>query len=102
MATVLVLARVSAGPTGAAITFVLFVAGAFLQVRVRDAAVGLALFAGAVAILGGADVRLLAAFALLGAVTLALVDGATLFARWIWFRFLAPERPAARRLAGET
>ena len=101
-ATVLVLARVAAGPTGAAITFVLLVAGAFLQVRVRDAAVGLALFAAAVAILGGADVRLLAAFVLLGAVTLALVDGATLFTRWIWSRFLAPERPSAGRLAGES
>ena len=52
----------AAGPSGAAIAFVLFVAGAFLRVRLSDAALGLALFAGAVSILGGADARFLAAF----------------------------------------
>ena len=101
-ATVLVLARVAADPTGAAIAFVLFVAGAFLHVRFSDAALGLALFAGAVSILGGADVRLLAAFSVLGAVTLALAHGAKLFSRLISLRLLARERPAVGRLARET
>ena len=101
-ATVLVLARLSAGTSGAAIAFVLFVAGAVLGVRLCDAALGLALFAGTVSILGGADPRLLGAFLLLGVLTRALVHGTTFLARWIGPRLLARERPASRRLAGET
>ena len=101
-ATVVVLARFAAGPMGAAIALSLFIAGAFLRVRVSDGTLGLALFAGAVSFLGGADARLLAAFVFLGAVTVALLRGATLVARWTWPRLLARERPSAERLAGET
>ena len=98
----LVLARIAAGPSGAVIAFVLFAAGALLRVGLADAAVGLALFAGAVSILGGADLRLLAAFLLLGVLTRAIAHVVALVARWIGPRLLARERGSAPRLAGET
>ena len=101
-AAVLVLARMAAGPSGAVIAFVLVAAGALLRVRLRDAALGLALFAGAVSILGGADRRLLAAFLLLGVLTRAIAHLTALFGHWIAPRLLGRERRPAARLAGET
>ena len=101
-AALLALARLSAGPSGAAIAFVLFAAGALLRVRLSDAALGLALFAGAVSILGGADHRLLAVFLLLGVLTRAIAHVTALLGRWIWPRLLARERGAEPRLAGES
>ena len=99
---VLVVTRIAAGPSGAVIAVALFAAGARLRVRVGDAALGLALFAGAVAVLGGADYRLLAAFLLLGVLTRAIAHVTALVARWIGPRLLARERRPAPRLAGET
>jgi hypothetical protein len=59
-------ARVLAGTAAAALAALLVALGAWLQVRLADATVGLAVFAGAVAILGGASVRVVATFWLLG------------------------------------
>ena len=99
---VLVLARLAAGPSGAVTAFVLCAVGALLRVRLSDAALGLALFAGAVSLLGGADHRLLATFLLLGALTRAIAHLTALFGHWIAPRLLGRERRPAPRLAGET
>ncbi len=58
--------RVLAGTAAAALAALLVALGAWLQVRLAEATVGLAVFAGAVAVLGGASVRVVAAFWLLG------------------------------------
>lgn len=58
--------RVLGGTVAAAIAAILVALGAWLQVRLTEASIGLAVFAGTVAVLGGASVRVLAAFWLLG------------------------------------
>ncbi len=62
--------RIAGGTVAAAIAALLVALGAWLQVRLTEASVGLALFAGAVAVLGGARVNVLVAFWLLGAAIL--------------------------------
>lgn len=59
-------ARVLAGTAAAGLAALLVALGAWLHVRLAEATVGLAIFAGAVAVLGGASVRVAAAFWLLG------------------------------------
>jgi len=58
--------RVLAGTAAAALAALLIALGAWLQVRLAEATVGLAIFAATVAVLGGASVRVAAAFWLLG------------------------------------
>lgn len=65
--TVVVAVRVLGGTGPAAIAAVLVALGGWLQVRFSEVGVGLAIFAGAVAILGGARLTLLVGFWLLGA-----------------------------------
>ena len=79
--------RIAGGTVAAAIAALLVALGAWVQVRLTEATVGLALFAGAVAVLGGASVSVLVAFWLLGA--------AILLAR-------AMVAPVRRRLAGRS
>jgi hypothetical protein len=67
--------RVVAGTGAAALAAVLVALGAWLQVRLPEATVGLAVFAGAVAVLGGANVRMLACFWLLGVGILLVRSG---------------------------
>lgn len=62
--------RVTGGTVAAALAALLVALGAWLQVRLAEASVGLAVFAGAVAVLGGASVRVLVAFWVLGVVIL--------------------------------
>jgi len=59
-------ARVLAGTAAAALAGLLVALGAWLQVRLAEATVGLAIFAGTVTVLGGASMRVVVAFWLLG------------------------------------
>lgn len=56
--SVVILARVAAGQAAAGIAALLLALGALLRVRIAEGVVGLAVFGGAVALLGGASVRL--------------------------------------------
>lgn len=67
-----ILARVFAGTAAAAMAALLVVAGAWLRVGVAEATAGLAVFGLAVALLGGASARVVAAFGLLGLVILVI------------------------------
>lgn len=62
----LILVRLTLGPSGAGAAAVLLMMGAWLRLRLPDAVVGLALFGGAVAILGGASPRLAFVFWAIG------------------------------------
>jgi hypothetical protein len=62
----IILARVTLGPSGAGATAVLLAIGAWLRLRLPDAVVGIALFGGAVALLGGASPRLALVFWAIG------------------------------------
>ena len=85
--------RVLGGTVAAAIAALLVALGAWLQVRLTEASIGLAVFAGAVAVLGGASVRVLAAFWLIG-VGILLVRSMTarVRRRFVGARSLKPER----------
>jgi hypothetical protein len=67
-----VAARVAAGPAAAAITALLLALGGLLRVRLPDGVAGLAVFGGAVALVGGASVRLALTFWLVGLATIAV------------------------------
>jgi hypothetical protein len=62
----IILARIALGPAGAAVAAVLLTMGAWLRLRLPDAVVGLALFGGAVALLGSASPRLALVFWAIG------------------------------------
>ena len=85
--------RIAGGTVAAAIAALLVALGAWLQVRLTEASVGLAIFAGAVAVLGGARVPVLVAFWLLGAaILLARATVATVRRRLAGRSSLKPER----------
>jgi hypothetical protein len=94
--------RVAGGTVAAAIAALLVALGAWLQVRLAEASVGLALFAGAVAVLGGARLHVVAAFWLLGAgILLARPMVATVRRRLAGRPSLKPERTPAVPLGPE-
>ncbi len=70
--SVVILARVAAGQAAAGIAALLLALGALLRVRIAEGVVGLAVFGGAVALLGGASVRLALAFWFAGLTIIAL------------------------------
>ena len=85
--------RVLGGTAAAAIAALLVALGAWLQVRLLEATVGLAAFAGAVAVVGGGNVRVLAAFWLLGVgIIVARSAAATVRRRFSRASSLKPER----------
>jgi hypothetical protein len=62
----IVLARFVLGPSGAALAALLLALGVCLRIRPADAVLGVAVFGGAVAVLGGASLALVLAFWILG------------------------------------
>jgi hypothetical protein len=62
----IVLARLALGPSGAALATLLLALGAWLRLRPTDAVLGLAVFGGAVAAVGGASPGIVIVFWILG------------------------------------
>lgn len=88
--------RFVAGTGAAALAALLVALGAWLQIRLAEASVGLAVFAGAVAVLGGASARIVASFWLLGVgILLARSAGAN-----VWRRLFGGSSLKAERTTG--
>jgi hypothetical protein len=90
--SVVVLARLAAGPAPAALAALLVALGALLHVRLWEGVVGLATFGAAVALLGGASAGLVLAFWLVGLAMIAL----RLLATHAWSRVLSGLRRRSR------
>lgn len=95
--------RVVAGTGAAAIAALLVALGAWLQVRLPEATVGLAVFAGAVALIGGASARMIVCFWLLGVCTLLVRSGGASVWRYLFRRSaLKAERTSGAPLRPES
>jgi hypothetical protein len=98
----IVLARLALGPSGAALATLLLALGAWLRLRPTDAVLGLAVFGGAVAAVGGASPGLVIVFWILGLAIALLRPLAVQIARRLaQRRFLMVERTKAARLGPE-
>lgn len=90
------------GPSGAALATLLLALGAWLRLRPTDAVLGLAVFGGAVAAVGGASPGLVIVFWVLGLAIALLRPLAVQIARRLaQRRFLMVERTKAARLGPE-
>jgi hypothetical protein len=98
----IVLARLALGSSAAALAALLLALGAWLRIRPTDAVLGLAVFGGAVAVLGGASLGLVLILWILGLALAPLCLLVVRLSRWLARRsFLTVERTKAAPLAPE-